>query len=113
MKLYSAATVLHFGKYKSKTVAQIFKEDPTYIDFCLRKVTHFYMTDYTVNYLLKSKPNFRFSQAAMESVLDEYEIDEMREREETEEETRHFMRYVDDQRRRRGDLDTFDLLDDY
>ena len=43
--MHTLQTVVRFGKHKGKTVNQILQEEPGYIDWCLKNVDTFEMSD--------------------------------------------------------------------
>jgi len=55
---------LFFGKYKEKDVLEVFKTDPGYIDWALRNISGFVLTEAAFHYLNDYKPDFKFSEEA-------------------------------------------------
>ncbi len=43
--MHTLQTVLKFGKHKGKTVNQILQEEPDYINWCLKNIDIFEMSD--------------------------------------------------------------------
>jgi hypothetical protein len=84
---YGLSDTFRFGKYKGKTLLEVFKIAPAYIDWCLREVPTFFMLTETYNKLLEVFPHFKFSEKALCSIkpekvdtrntnnLDEYDDD--------------------------------------
>tara|TARA_B100000941_G_C28261062_1_gene426568 strand:+ start:117 stop:551 length:435 start_codon:yes stop_codon:yes gene_type:complete len=51
MKLYSADTIIGFGKYKGKKINSILSSDPNYLMWCLENLDHFILDDDTFHSL--------------------------------------------------------------
>jgi hypothetical protein len=61
-----------FGKYKDSDndVMEIFKTDPGYIDWVLRNIAAFVLTDAAFNYLNQYNWEFKFSDEAKQAQAD-------------------------------------------
>jgi hypothetical protein len=69
LKQYELETVFNFGKYKGKPLKQVFCVAPSYIDWCLREVTNFAISQYTFDQLKSSKPKYYLSPEAKKYLL--------------------------------------------
>lgn len=58
-------TVLRFGKYKGKTLEQVWQMNPGYIDWCISNVDWFFMEKETFESLRKINPRYRFSESSL------------------------------------------------
>ncbi|MGE4420550.1 MAG: hypothetical protein AB7D38_12085 [Sulfurimonas sp.] len=43
--VYGLKSTLRFGKHKDKTILTVLKEDPGYIEWCLKNITNFSISD--------------------------------------------------------------------
>ena len=57
MREYFFETVFTFGKYQNKTFAEVFQDDIDYINWCIKDLHHFYLSDNTIADLKKYYPN--------------------------------------------------------
>ena len=69
MKFYHTNTKFTFGKHKNKTLAQIYKSQPGYVDWCLRKLDHFAIDWDTFNQLKKIQPKWFLSKEARNAIM--------------------------------------------
>ena len=69
---YTKEMKLNFGKYKTMILEDVAKENPSYIDWCLRNVSFFSISKKTYKYLIKNViKNYKFSNESVENLLDE------------------------------------------
>jgi len=73
MKAYELDTPLTFGKYKGYDLLQVFINDPSYIDWCIRKLDHFTLEEWVYDELLEHKPDFEFSAESLEKLRSNWE----------------------------------------
>lgn len=59
-QLFTKDSVLHFGKYKEKTIAKIFIEDHSYIEWAIKKIKKFVLTSDTFDFFNNMDENFKF-----------------------------------------------------
>lgn len=76
----SVFSVIKFGKHKEKTLYEIIKRDPSYINWCIINLEHFYIDDYTFKALKVFFPEFEFSPIAIKILKDKAEIIESKDR---------------------------------
>jgi hypothetical protein len=69
MKHYELETIFNFGKHKGKTLKQVFCTVPSYIDWCLREVSYFTISQNAFNQLKSIKPKYYLSPEAKRSIL--------------------------------------------
>lgn len=60
-KYFKLNTEFNFGKYKGQTIEKIYSSDPSYIEFCLRKVDFFIIEETELNQLLCTNKNYTIS----------------------------------------------------
>ena len=58
-------TPFSFGKYKGRTLLEVAKMDPGYIDWCLLNLTHFSITPQIFDQIRSYYPNFNLSNKAI------------------------------------------------
>jgi len=69
MKYYDLKTTFGFGKYKDKTLLEVYASDPSYVDWCLREVKGFSILRNTFNKLINER-NYNFSEKSLNSIID-------------------------------------------
>lgn len=69
---YELDTVLSFGKFKSKSIKEIIEIQPSYINWCILNLNHFYMTKNTLEQITKIKKNFHLSEKETEVLKNKY-----------------------------------------
>ncbi|MEA2096586.1 MAG: hypothetical protein U9P73_07850 [Candidatus Cloacimonadota bacterium] len=69
MNCYKLSTIFSFGKYKGKTLKQVYKKNPSYVDWCLRNVDFFTITQSTLNKLQEINSKWILSIFAQQSVI--------------------------------------------
>jgi len=60
--VYEQESTLNFGKYKGKTINEIYQFEPTYIEWCIEKINGFAIAEKTINFLIKKSMNFSFKE---------------------------------------------------
>ena len=63
-QVFELNTTLDFGKYKGKTVKEVFISDPGYIDWALRENAFFRVNESIFKYFQIIRPDFKFSEKA-------------------------------------------------
>ena len=58
--IYEQNSTLTFGKYKGKTIKEIFINEPTYIEWCIKNINGFVITEKTITTLIINSDNFIF-----------------------------------------------------
>ena len=66
MRSYRTDSTFAFGMHKWKTIADVFKSDPTYLEWCVINIPHFYLPPNTIERLKSINPNFTFSNKVIE-----------------------------------------------
>lgn len=61
---------MYFGKYRNSDVLSVFKTDPGYIDWALRNISPFVLTDAAFIYLNQYRADFKFSVEAIKAQAD-------------------------------------------
>jgi len=76
-KCYRWDSVLDFGKYKGKTLSDVYKISPSYMDWCLKTLKWFYIDEDTYT-ILANASNYNFSDQAKLSIIhdDDYKDDD-------------------------------------
>ncbi|MGI6310587.1 MAG: hypothetical protein ACOXZU_03515 [Bacteroidales bacterium] len=69
MKSYYLNTKFKFGKFKGKTLREILRIQPSYIDWCIVNLDHFYLSNQTMNRIWGFKPDFTLSPGAQDMLL--------------------------------------------
>jgi hypothetical protein len=64
VKNYSLNTKISFGMFKGKTIRHVLKVHPSYIDWCIREVDDFFITDKSMKSIRNKFPNFKLSSPA-------------------------------------------------
>ena len=64
MKTYTQNSLIKFGKYNGSILEDVAKSDPNYINWCIIKLDHFYLSEETVE-ILKSDSGFTISAEAI------------------------------------------------
>lgn len=62
---YTITSQFYFGKYKGKTVEDVFYENPAYIEWTISNLDKFFLTPDAFNYLNKLKPDFQFKDSTI------------------------------------------------
>ena len=63
MNFYDTDTKFNFGRYKGKSLIEVFLLNPSYIDWCLREVSAFAITKESFRRLLRGS-DYKFSDEA-------------------------------------------------
>lgn len=61
---------MYFGKYRDSDVLAVFKTDPGYIDWALRSIPPFVLTEAAFDYLNEYQQGFKFSEEAKQAQTD-------------------------------------------
>lgn len=64
MKMYTLDSVFTFGRYSGQTLREVLAIEPDYLDWCLRNLGHFCMSDETVQAIKQILPSFSLSPQA-------------------------------------------------
>jgi len=75
-QVFEIETTLDFGKYKGKTVKEIFVSDPGYIEWALSENAFFRVNESIFKYFQEINPDFNFSKNARK-FTEEYLKDNM------------------------------------
>ena len=74
MKTYVLETIFSFGKHKGKTLAQIVDLDPSYIEWCIINLEHFYIYEEIFLLIKTVKPDFSISDHAKQKLNEKCKI---------------------------------------
>jgi hypothetical protein len=69
MYYYNLSTKFGFGKHKGKTLMEVYKSNPSYIDWCLREINTFRILRDTLNKLIEEN-DYNFSNESLNSIDD-------------------------------------------
>lgn len=64
MKSYNLETTITFGKFEGKTIAELLDIQPSYINWCIVNLDHFFMDNETITAIKKQTPQFVLSTEA-------------------------------------------------
>ena len=64
MKFYKLNTVFTFGKFKGKTLKEVITIQPSYVEWCLVNLDHFYISDKVLKEIKQIRKNFYLSEEA-------------------------------------------------
>jgi len=67
---YGLNDTFTFGKFKGKSLLDVFKDEPGYIDWCLREIDTFFLLTDTYKILREVSPNYKFSDKALQAIKD-------------------------------------------
>lgn len=90
MKLYTLDSVLSFGKYENSTLEEVFEIDPSYIEWCILNLDHFFIDFQTIKELTIVNIYFDFPESTLDFLRTKI-LDEIK-REEDEERRRDYLR---------------------
>ena len=64
--IFKLETEIWFGKFKGKSVGEVLDLSPSYIDWCMREVDRFVLSESVLESIRKSHPRCRFSSVAIQ-----------------------------------------------
>ena len=70
MKAYDLSSRFTFGKYEGRTLEEVFKEDPSYVEKCMLTVEDFTVDERAIQQLFERYPEVEVSDAAIDANLD-------------------------------------------
>ncbi len=62
---FKVDSIINFGKYKGKSIKEIFSSDPSYIEFCILKVDFFMIKETELDNLLNINKNYTLSKSTL------------------------------------------------
>ena len=74
MKYYHLDTEFNFGKFEGKSLRDVLSLQPSYIDWCIVNLDHFYLNDQTYNEIIGLMPDFAFSSNARERLIEKQKL---------------------------------------
>src|ERR1051326_8208515 len=77
MRAYDLSTRFNFGKYEGKTLEDVFRQDPDYVEKCMITVEDFAVDEKTVQKLFENFPNVVLSSEAIDTNLDKLDAMDM------------------------------------
>jgi len=72
MKFYNLDTKFTFGKFKGKTLKDILDLQPSYLDWCVINLDHFYISDEVLEEIKAIKPDFTLTEESKQKLADKY-----------------------------------------
>lgn len=72
MKFYTLNTKFTFGKFSGKTLEEVLKIQPGYIDWCLINLDHYCLSKHVIEQIKVLKPGFTISEKAEQILSDKY-----------------------------------------
>lgn len=72
MKFYQLSTVFTFGKHQGKTLKEIVETAPSYINWCIMNLNHFYIDEPTIQNLKELNSVFSLSQDNLNKLASKY-----------------------------------------
>jgi hypothetical protein len=76
-----------FGKYKGRTVSETLDLSPSYIDWCMREVDRFILSESAMESIRKSHPRFRLSSVAIQKQAEKLQAKALADEEQAEAES--------------------------
>jgi len=73
MKFYTLDTEFTFGKFSGKTIREVIKIQPDYIDWCAINLDHFYISDEIITEVKAIIPTFVLSEEGQSKLTEKYE----------------------------------------
>lgn len=74
MKFYTLDTEFTFGKFQGNTVRQVIDIQPSYLDWCVLNLDHFYISDEVIEEIKGVIPDFKLSDEGVTKLNDKYEV---------------------------------------
>jgi len=74
MKFYELETEFSFGKYEGKSLQEILEIQPSYIQWCIDNLDHFYISDQVIQKIKSIKPDFRLNQDSLDRLKEKKEL---------------------------------------
>ena len=68
MKNYNLDSIFTFGKFKGKTVKEVIELQPSYLDWCLKSIDSFSISENVITEIKANKPDFTFSSEALQKI---------------------------------------------
>ena len=72
MKFYSIDTILTFGKYDGKSINEVLVIQPSYLDWCIINLEHFYFEDEVIGEM-ESTNRFTLTSQAKDVLVEKYQ----------------------------------------
>ncbi|MDR2651083.1 MAG: hypothetical protein LBC68_02035 [Prevotellaceae bacterium] len=73
MKFYDIDTKFDFGKYTGKTLQEVLEIQPSYINWCIINLTHFYISEDVIDEIKSIKPDFTLSEEELQKLDNKYD----------------------------------------
>jgi len=70
MKAYDLNTSFTFGKYEGKSLDEVFRTDPSYVEKCMMTVDDFAVDEKAIQKLFEKYPDTELSDSAVDANLD-------------------------------------------
>jgi hypothetical protein len=84
MKSYNLDSEFTFGKYAGKSIRQIMDLQPSYLDWCVNNLDHFYIAENMIEEIKKIKPGFKLSAEGIQKMNEKFAIWEQEQEQEEE-----------------------------
>lgn len=72
MKIYDFDKLFTFGKYEGKTLRQIIDLQPSYINWCVEALDHFYISEVVIEEIKKINSDFTLSAEGKQKLKEKY-----------------------------------------
>lgn len=82
MKFYTLDTEFTFGKFNGRKVREVLELQPSYIEWCLLNLDHFYISEETIETIKQIKPNFNITEQANQKRIEKYQLWEQKQTDE-------------------------------
>ncbi|MDR1198651.1 MAG: hypothetical protein LBK94_06520 [Prevotellaceae bacterium] len=73
MKFYHIDTKFDFGKYAGKTLQEVLEIRPSYINWCIINLDHFYISEDVIDEIKSIKPEFALSEEELQELNNKYD----------------------------------------
>lgn len=73
MKFYNLDTEFTFGKFAGSTIRQIIHTQPTYLNWCVINLDHFYISEEIIEEIKSIKPDFKLSEEGIQKLKEKHD----------------------------------------
>jgi hypothetical protein len=75
MKNYELDSIFSFGKHHGEILSKVFINDPSYVDWCIKKLNHFSIEEDVFDKLLLINPKYQFSRETLAILKQSWDYD--------------------------------------
>jgi hypothetical protein len=72
MKFYNLDTEITFGRFKGKTIEEVLLLEPSYFNFCILNLDHFFLSGEVIAQMKEKNKNFIISETASQKLEEKY-----------------------------------------